>query len=1087
MGQREFRFGDWQVDVEGNTLSDGATRIPLEPRAMEVLRYLCRHPGAVIPAEELLQACWGSAEFGDNPVHKAITQLRRALGDSSTDPRYIETIRKRGYRAIAQVIEAEADEQVAWTNGSPFRGLEPFQENHAAIFFGRVEATARLKELVEKQTLAGQAMALVLGPSGSGKTSLVRAGLMPQLMHFAADEHSPVSLDCTLYLDCADFGEISIFHALAAVLIDAEIGNSPLFLGESASSLGEKLEYADLNNILPSLSNHKRPSVGIFVDRLEAIFLAKGIDENIRSRFISVLEVLSTTKNIVVIMACRNDFYPDIIALPQLAALKSRGGHFDLTAPDGADIAQIVRLPAKAAQLSYEIDPTNGASLDDVLCDAARGSPDTLPLLQYCLNELYRQRTEGGTLRFDVFRQLGGIEGAIGIRAEQIITSLTPGQAAALPQILSLLVKIGDEQTVVTARSVAWSMLRNEEERDLVKAMVEARLFVSELAGEVPSFGVAHEALLRRWPRVVEWIHNHKDTLQLRTRLVGQAERWIAKGRPKDLLLPKGSQINQAILLIKKQSFLLSEHQKEFIHTSASRAKLSDRLKITVLAILASLSLLVGVLGLKARAAQHEAELHKNEAENLLVFMLGEFVDKLRPLGRLDMLDSISSRALSYLSKNSSSAANQIELSQRAKALHVIAEVNIARSKIPEAIEALMASRKILLHQLSNNPSDKNLPKDLGANSFWLGKIYFERKDFPNAISYFSEYKLYSEKLISVNPDNTDGYIELSYATNSLGSTFLQINDFQNASINFETSMKLKSEALKKNPGDDTLIIAYANSLSWLASTKARLGLLQEAINLYEKEENLLRPFQSKKSSNTLAIQRLAFALTNQAEIYLAIGNQNKAKDFFGESKSLLKTLTLIDSTNRAWQANYFATWLSLERASMHQASLGKLETAKTLYNNLEALSQLDPKKEELIRHSTKSLTHKANINLALNKIDDAENDISQAIEKLNKINKPARGDARILAIQAEALLLKAEIQRAARQHKEYQNSCKAVQAILTPTIETTTDYFLLAPFVRSHACTGTIEKAKSQQMKLERISYREPSYFNYISTHLKN
>src|SRR5689334_807196 len=104
MDGRGFRFGDWQVDVGGNSLSHGDARATLEPRAMDVLRYLCRHPGAVIPAEELLQTCWGTAELGDNPVHKAIAQLRRALGDSSTEPRYIETVRKRGYRAIAAVV-----------------------------------------------------------------------------------------------------------------------------------------------------------------------------------------------------------------------------------------------------------------------------------------------------------------------------------------------------------------------------------------------------------------------------------------------------------------------------------------------------------------------------------------------------------------------------------------------------------------------------------------------------------------------------------------------------------------------------------------------------------------------------------------------------------------------------------------------------------------------------------------------------------------------------------------------------------------------------------------------------------------------
>src|SRR5699024_7205312 len=118
--------------------------------------------------------------------------------------------------------------------------------------------------------------------------------------------------------------------------------------------------------------------------------------------------------------------------------------------------------------------------------------------------------------------------GALGVRAEQIVAALPSAQQAALPHVLSLLVNIGEEQNAVTARRPAWSALTHEAQRELVRALVEARLFVSELTGDVPTFGVAHEALLRRWPRVVEWVERHRQSLQIRTRVAAQAERWAA-------------------------------------------------------------------------------------------------------------------------------------------------------------------------------------------------------------------------------------------------------------------------------------------------------------------------------------------------------------------------------------------------------------------------------------------------------------------------------------------------------------------------------------------------------------------------------
>lgn len=118
-----FFFGDWQVSPQSNRLSRGNINRQLEPKAMEVLLYLCRHPGEVISSDDLLSACW-PGDTGDNPLHKTIAQLRRALDDSATQSRFIETIRRRGYRTLAQISfpsgHEQSVEQAVWQSGSPF-------------------------------------------------------------------------------------------------------------------------------------------------------------------------------------------------------------------------------------------------------------------------------------------------------------------------------------------------------------------------------------------------------------------------------------------------------------------------------------------------------------------------------------------------------------------------------------------------------------------------------------------------------------------------------------------------------------------------------------------------------------------------------------------------------------------------------------------------------------------------------------------------------------------------------------------------------------------------------------------------------
>jgi DNA-binding winged helix-turn-helix (wHTH) protein len=98
-----FFLGEWQVNPTTNTLRKGELIKQLEPKAMDVLLLLCQQQGQVLSADDIATQCWGGMDIGDNPVHKAITQLRKAIGDKASTPTYIETIRKRGYHIIAKL------------------------------------------------------------------------------------------------------------------------------------------------------------------------------------------------------------------------------------------------------------------------------------------------------------------------------------------------------------------------------------------------------------------------------------------------------------------------------------------------------------------------------------------------------------------------------------------------------------------------------------------------------------------------------------------------------------------------------------------------------------------------------------------------------------------------------------------------------------------------------------------------------------------------------------------------------------------------------------------------------------------------
>jgi len=98
-----FLFGDWRVEPGLNRLSRAGEDLQLEPKTMEVLVHLIEHAERAVSADELLDAIWPGRVVEQSTVHRRINELRSALSDDSRNPSYIQTIVKRGYRAIAPI------------------------------------------------------------------------------------------------------------------------------------------------------------------------------------------------------------------------------------------------------------------------------------------------------------------------------------------------------------------------------------------------------------------------------------------------------------------------------------------------------------------------------------------------------------------------------------------------------------------------------------------------------------------------------------------------------------------------------------------------------------------------------------------------------------------------------------------------------------------------------------------------------------------------------------------------------------------------------------------------------------------------
>jgi DNA-binding winged helix-turn-helix (wHTH) protein len=130
-----FHVGEWLVEPEQGRLVQGEESKRLDAKAIAVLSFLARHPKDVVTKEELIAAVWDGAFVSDEVLTTAIWGLRKALGDDAKEPRYIQTIPRRGYRLIAPVEKAAGEPSGKW-EPSPYPGLSAFSQSDAAYFRG---------------------------------------------------------------------------------------------------------------------------------------------------------------------------------------------------------------------------------------------------------------------------------------------------------------------------------------------------------------------------------------------------------------------------------------------------------------------------------------------------------------------------------------------------------------------------------------------------------------------------------------------------------------------------------------------------------------------------------------------------------------------------------------------------------------------------------------------------------------------------------------------------------------------------------------------------------------------------------------
>jgi WD40 repeat protein len=579
-----------------------------------------------------LNAFW-TRHFADRGIFIAAYDRYRTTEEFAE--RFEQSVRKLIERRIKALGTTSVDQNERVWLGAPFRGLQAYEFEHAAIYFGRDALVAKAMAQLTAQARAGTAFLLVSGASGSGKSSMVNAALVPRLM-------KPQRIEGASFVRRLGFKPSEGGNNLILALVEALVRGSAeqgiglpelLAPGQKAADLSEQLamlgnapgfafkgalaRVTEAGRAAGKLLGYEDAKLILVIDQLEELFTAAAISAEERQRFVRLLAALASCGMVWVVATIRADFWHRVAEMPDLAALCEGQGRLDVAAPSAAELAEMIRRPAQAAGLSFEKHTEKGLGLDVVLAEHAASAPGVLPLLSFTLDVLYAEdvvKRGGHVLTYATYEALGGLEGAIATRADETVAQLPESARGAVARVLRALVTVSadaNEALVARVEPIA-SFEPGTDARAVVDALVEARLLVASSEGSEPTVRVAHEALISRWQRAANQLLADRRDIETRHLSERQMTRWAsAAGSAKRQLLLHDPDLANALDLGQRWGDELPAPLRSFIATSADAAKRAARIRWA-----AAFAVMVCLAALAAASfgALYIAEIQRNDA-----------------------------------------------------------------------------------------------------------------------------------------------------------------------------------------------------------------------------------------------------------------------------------------------------------------------------------------------------------------------------------------------------------------------------------------------------------------------------------------
>jgi hypothetical protein len=459
------------------------------------------------------------------------------------------TITNYYYRENTTVVPIESTDVSNENLPCPYRGLFHFGPDDAEFFFGREVFVEELFAATQNRNFIP-----VLGASGSGKSSVVLAGLVPKLQktgHWKFTHFRPGS---------------DPFHALALALVPLytqNLDDTDRLIQADKLSQYLRNDESSLAKVFAQIhQNHPTARVLLIADQFEEIYTLCA-DHKIRHTFLDSLLVsfqssaYQSQYNHVLVATMRADFLGNALLYPRFGDVLKTDIKL-IRSMNHDELSQVIAKPAEKLGVTFEV------GLVERILDDVEDEPGNLPLLEFALTQLWKQR-KGKQLTHAAYQHIGKVQGALARHADHNYDKLSAAQKEQVRRIFIQLVQPG-EGTQDTRR-VATKAELGEQRWKLVKQLADDRLVVtSQNAANQETVEVVHEALIRNWDEFRQWMNADRSFRAWQERLRFAMRQWDTSGRDEGALL-RGKSLADAEDWLQKRPADLTVEQ-EYIQAS---------------------------------------------------------------------------------------------------------------------------------------------------------------------------------------------------------------------------------------------------------------------------------------------------------------------------------------------------------------------------------------------------------------------------------------------------------------------------------------------------------------------------------------